>query len=669
MEKTDKKTNKKPKKLERRIHFSLWYVLFGIVAMYLLETFLLKQTIERISYSEFKQMVKRGQIKESLIGQEKITGTFFSDLSKLDSLRQIHGFSPDTCSTAELLKSQHQRFWAWLDSLLQSAPLKDKKALHQKLALANFETTRVEDPDLVNELEKIGIEFAGKPDRGWFFNFMLIWAFPLLILVAIWGFIFRRMNPTGGMLSIGKSKAKVYVEGQTKVAFKDVAGIDEAVEEVKEVVEFLKSPSKFQSLGGRIPKGVLLVGPPGTGKTLLAKAVAGEASVPFFSMSGSDFVEMFVGVGAARVRDLFQQAAQRAPCIIFIDELDALGKARSISPMTGGHDEREQTLNQLLTEMDGFDSNIGVIIMAATNRPEILDLALLRPGRFDRQVVVDRPDINGREAILKVHSRNVKLADNVDLRVIAARTPGFVGADLANVINEAALLAARSGKKKVEMLDLEEAIDRVIAGLERKSRVLNKHEKEIVAYHEAGHAVVGASLPNTDPIHRVSIIPRGVMALGYTLQLPTEDRYLMTKSELESRLKVLLGGRVAEEITFKEISTGAQNDLERATQIARSMVVEYGMSEKLGPLSYSSGQRSLYLGLQLPESRPYSEQIAAEIDKEVRLIVENAYKEVKNLLTRKKQKLQELAKRLLETEIVEREDLYHILGIKDTKNA
>lgn len=668
MNEQNKKSKKKPKKLERRIHFSIWYLLFGIMAMYLLETMLLKETIERIPYSEFKEMVKRGQVKECLIGPEKITGNFFSDMTKLDSLRQEYGFSPDTSSATELLKDQHKRFWVWIDSLIQEAPTEKKKTLEQQLALTNFETTRVEDPTLVSELENMGIEFAGKPDRGWFLNFLLVWIFPLLILVAIWGFIFRRMNPTGGMLSIGKSKAKVYVEGQTKVTFKDVAGIDEAVEEVKEVVEFLKNPSKFQSLGGRIPKGVLLVGPPGTGKTLLAKAVAGEASVPFFSMSGSDFVEMFVGVGAARVRDLFHQAAQRSPCIIFIDELDALGKARSISPVTGGHDEREQTLNQLLTEMDGFDPNMGVIIIAATNRPEILDLALLRPGRFDRQVVVDRPDINGREAILKVHSRNVKLEADVDLRIIAARTPGFVGADLANVINEAALLAARAGKKKVEMNDLEEAIDRVMAGLERKSRVLNKLEKEIVAYHEAGHAIVGASLPNTDPVHRVSIIPRGVAALGYTLQLPTEDRYLMTKSELESRLKVLLGGRVAEELTFKEISTGAQNDLERATQIARSMVVEYGMSEKLGPISYSSGQRSMYLGFQTPESKPYSEQIAAEIDNEVRMIVESAYREVKNLLSKKKKKLQELAKRLLETEIVERVELYKILGITNHKN-
>ncbi len=665
--KPNKKSAKKPIKLEKRVHFSIWYVIFGIMAMYLLEMIILKETIVRLPYSDFKVMVREGQIKECMISPNKITGTFFSDMKKLDSLRQVYGFSPDTTLLEDQFKTQHKLFLTWVDSLAASSPSKGKKQEDRQLAVTNFTTTRVDDPELVKQLEQRGIEFSGEPERGWLLNFLLVWVFPLLILVAVWGFIFRRMNPTGGMLSIGKSKAKVYVEGQTKITFKDVAGIDEAVEEVKEVVEFLKNPTKFQSLGGRIPKGVLLVGPPGTGKTLLAKAVAGEAGVPFFSMSGSDFVEMFVGVGAARVRDLFQQAAQRAPCIIFIDELDALGKARSISPVTGGHDEREQTLNQLLTEMDGFDPNIGVIIMAATNRPEILDLALLRPGRFDRQVVVDRPDINGREAILKVHARGVKLSPNVDLRIIAARTPGFVGADLANVINEAALLAVRRGKNVVDMQELEEAIDRVIAGLERKSRVLNKHEKEIVAYHESGHAIVGASLPNTDPVHRVSIIPRGVAALGYTLQLPTEDRYLMTKSELESRLKVLLGGRVAEEIIFKEISTGAQNDLERATQIARSMVVEYGMSEKLGPLSYSSGQHSLYLGMQLPESRPYSEQIAAEIDNEVRLIVEGAYKVVKNLLMKKKKKLEELARRLLEKEIIEKDELYQILGIKDNK--
>lgn len=665
--KQSKKSNKRPIKIEKRVHFSIWYIIFGIMIMYLLETMILKETVVKLPYSEFKEMVRKGQIKDCLISQDKITGRFFSDPAKLDSLYRTFGFLPDTISNAETLKSKRKLFNAWIDSLAQSGPIRKRGEAVKGLSLASFSTTRVEDPELVNQLEAMGIQFSGQPERSWLLNFLLVWVFPLLILVAIWGFIFRRMNPTGGMLSIGKSKAKVYVEGQTKVTFKDVAGIDEAVEEVKEVVEFLKNPAKFQSLGGRIPKGVLLVGPPGTGKTLLAKAVAGEAGVPFFSMSGSDFVEMFVGVGAARVRDLFQQAAQRSPCIIFIDELDALGKARSISPVTGGHDEREQTLNQLLTEMDGFDPNIGVIIMAATNRPEILDLALLRPGRFDRQVVVDRPDINGREAILKVHARGVKLSPDVDLRVIAARTPGFVGADLANVINEAALLAARRNKNIVSMEELEEAIDRVIAGLERKSRVLNKHEKEIVAYHESGHAIVGASLPNTDPVHRVSIIPRGVAALGYTLQLPTEDRYLMTRSELESRLKVLLGGRVAEEITFNEISTGAQNDLERATQIARSMVVEYGMSEKLGPLSYGSSQRGIYLGIQMPESRPYSEQIAAEIDNEVRKIVESAYNVVKDLLINKKQQLEQLAKRLLEKEIVEKEELYQILGTEPPK--
>jgi cell division protease FtsH len=664
MNEGNKKTNKKPKKLERRIHFSIWYVVFGILAMYLLETLILRETIVRLPYSEFKELVKLGQVKECLIGEGRITGTFFSDMTKLDSLRQDYGYAPDTCSTVELQKSHLRSFWTWVDSLINNAFPKERKKLEKKLAVANFETIRVEDKDLVNQLESMGIEFSGKPERGWFFDFLVVWIFPLLILIAIWGFIFRRMNPAGGMMSIGKSKAKVFVEGNIGVTFKDVAGVDEAVEEVKEIVDFFKNPSKFQSLGGRIPKGVLLVGPPGTGKTLLARAVAGEAAVLFFSMSGSDFVEMFVGVGAARVRDLFQQAAQRSPCIIFIDELDALGKARGVSPVSGGHDEREQTLNQLLSEMDGFEPNAGVIIMAATNRPEILDMALLRPGRFDRTVVVDRPDIKGREAILKVHSRNVKLRDNIDLRVIAARTPGFVGADL---VNEAALLAAREGKKKVEMADLEEAIDRVMAGLERKSRVLNKHEKEIVAYHEAGHAIVGASLSNTDPIHRVSIIPRGVAALGYTLQLPTEDRYLMTKSELESRLKVLLGGRVAEELTFKEISTGAQNDLERATQTARSMVAEYGMSEKLGPLSYGGGQRSLYLGYQVPESRPYSEQIAAEIDNEIRVIVEQAYSDVKELLTQKQDKLEILAKRLLDVEVVESEELYQILGLESPR--
>ena len=446
-----------------------------------------------------------------------------------------------------------------------------------------------------------------------------------------------------------------------KITFKDVAGIDEALEEVSEIVEFLKNPEKFQRLGGRIPKGVLLVGPPGTGKTLLAKAVAGEAQVPFFSISGSDFVEMFVGVGAARVRDLFQQASQKAPCIIFIDELDALGKARGVN-VYGGHDEREQTLNQLLSEMDGFESNNGVIIMAATNRPEILDIALLRPGRFDRQIVVDRPDINGRESILRVHARQVKLAREVDLKVIAARTPGFVGADLANLLNEAALIAARHNKKKVEMHDLEEAIDRVIAGLEKKSRVMNKREKETVAYHEAGHAIVASAVPGSDPVHRVSIIPRGVAALGYTLQLPTEDRYLMTRSELIGRITVLLGGRVAEELRYGQVSTGGQNDLKRATDIARSMVAEYGMSDSIGPVSLGRGGRTLFLGAEMPESKIYSESLASKIDAEIRNLLVEAETRVRTILSEKRQQLEILAQRLLEKELVEKDELAAILA-------
>ncbi len=632
-----KRAPQKNKINQKKLSFSVWYILLALFIMYTLQSFIVRQDVDKIPYSEFKRLLNEDKIKRCTVSPEKITGV----------------------KLAERVDAQ------------AAAPAEDELFSFQKSKLgpgeSYFETVRVEDPELVKELQAKNIKFDGKVGDDWWVSLIFYWVLPIMILFAIWGFAFRRMNPQGGLMSIGKSKAKIYVEGKTKVTFKDVAGIDEAVEEVQEVVEYLKNPNKFKSLGGQIPKGVLLVGPPGTGKTLLAKAVAGEASVPFFSLSGSDFVEMFVGVGAARVRDLFQQAAQHAPCIVFIDELDALGKARGINPLAG-HDEREQTLNQLLVEMDGFDRNIGVIIMAATNRPEILDIALLRPGRFDRQIVVDRPDINGREAILKVHSRNIKLAPDVDLRVIAARTPGFVGADLANVINEAALLAARRDKKEVTLEDLEEAIDRVVAGLEKKSRVLNAKEKEIVAYHESGHAIVAASLTDVDPVHRVSIIPRGVAALGYTLQLPTEDRYLMTRTELINRLKVLLGGRVAEEIIFNEISTGAQNDLERATASARSMVTEYGMSEKLGPLSYAKERRSMFLGMEM-NGGVYSERVASEIDAEIRKIVDGAYKEVKKLLLSKKKKLQALAKLLLEKEVVEGEELEALLNGKKGRTS
>jgi len=440
-----------------------------------------------------------------------------------------------------------------------------------------------------------------------------------------------------------------------------VAGIDEAKEELEEIVEFLSNPGKFQKLGGRIPKGVLLVGPPGTGKTLLARAVAGEAKVPFFSISGSEFVEMFVGVGAARVRDLFAQAAGQAPCIIFIDELDALGKARGMNVM-GGHDEREQTLNQLLVEMDGFKTNKGVIIMAATNRPEILDPALLRPGRFDRQVMVDRPDINGREAILKIHSKNVLLAPDVDLRKLAGRTPGFVGADLANLINEAALLAARKDKESVESVDFDEAIDRVVAGLAKKSRVMNPQEKEIVAFHESGHAIVAESVEHADPVHKISIIPRGIAALGYTQQQPTEDRYLMTRSELLDRLAVLLGGRVAEELAFGEISTGAQNDLQRATDIARSMVTEYGMSDRLGLVTYGRPRQPMFLPEGFAAGKTYSEEKAGQIDEEISRVIEEAHQRVQQILSSHRDVLDDLAHLVSQNEIVQGEELRKMLG-------
>ncbi|RKX82041.1 MAG: cell division protein FtsH, partial [Spirochaetes bacterium] len=464
---------------------------------------------------------------------------------------------------------------------------------------------------------------------------------------------------------IGQNKAKLIASDDVmKITFKDVAGIDEAKEELQEVISFLKEPGRFESLGGKIPRGILLVGAPGTGKTLLAKAVAGEAHVPFFSISGSEFVEMFVGVGAARVRDLFTQATSKAPCIIFIDELDALGKARGFNPV-GGNDEREQTLNQLLVEMDGFDTQKGVIIMAATNRPEILDPALLRPGRFDRQVVVDKPDLPGREAILKIHSKNVKLADDIDFHTIAARTPGFVGADLANIVNEAALLAARRRKDSVTMEEFSEAIERVVAGLEKKKRLINPKEKKIVAYHESGHAIVAHSLPNTDVVEKISIVPRGIAALGYTLQLPTEDRYLMTKQELEDRLAVLLGGRVAEEIFFGDISTGAQNDLQRATDIARAMVKEYGMSEKLGLLTYERPQNPfLKADNWKPTEKEYSNEIAALIDSETKRIIDEAHSRTYKIITDNKETIEKLAHVLLEKEVVEKEEFQRIVENK-----
>ncbi|MBI3353545.1 MAG: ATP-dependent metallopeptidase FtsH/Yme1/Tma family protein [Nitrospirae bacterium] len=564
---------------------------------------------EQVSYSEFKKMIEEKKFEEVFIEQNNVRG---------------------------IIKE------------------KDKKK--------EIKAVKVEDPELIKLLEKNNIKFSGKETDTWLRDFILAWVIPIVIFILIWRFLLGRLGAGPGVMAVGKSKASLYIEKDTGVTFNDVAGVDEAKEELKEVIDFLQHPDKYLRLGGKIPKGVLLVGPTGTGKTLLAKAVAGEAKVPFFSISGSEFVEMFVGVGAARVRDLFAQAEQKAPCIIFIDEIDALGKARIAAPIGGGYEEREHTLQQLLVEMDGFDTKKGIIIMAATNRPEILDPALLRPGRFDRHILVDRPDIKGREEILKVHAKNVKLSKDLDLKIIAARTPGFAGADLANVVNEAAILAARKDKNAVELSDFEEAINRAIAGLEKKKKVISKREQEIIAYHESGHAIAAESVPHADKVHRVSIIPRGIAALGYTLQLPTEDRYLLTKAELLDRLAVLMGGRAAEEIVFNEVSTGAQNDLERATGIARSMVVEYGMSEKLGPVTFERGRKPLFLDTGYMPTTEFSDETSRLIDEEVSNIVKETYSRVKKILEEKKDKLLILGKMLIEKEVIEGDELRRILA-------
>ncbi|KUK13972.1 MAG: ATP-dependent metallopeptidase FtsH/Yme1/Tma family protein [Synergistetes bacterium] len=525
-----------------------------------------------------------------------------------------------------------------------------------------FTVNIINDPSLPQMLAKKGIKVDVEPPEKtpWWAQFFSS-LFPTLLLIGAWIFILYHMQGGGGkVMSFGKSRAKLFLDNRPRVTFKDVAGVEEAKEELREVIDYLRNPKKYQRMGARIPKGILLLGPPGTGKTLLARAVAGEAEVPFFSVSGSDFVEMFVGVGAARVRDLFDQARRHAPCIIFIDEIDAVGRHRGAG-LGGGHDEREQTLNQLLVEMDGFDINLGIILIAATNRPDILDPALLRPGRFDRHIVVDKPDLKGREEILKVHCRDKPLAPDVDLKVIARRTPGFVGADLANLVNEAALLAARRNKDKITMEEFEEAIDRVLAGPERKSRLISEKEKRIIAYHEAGHALVAKMLPGVDPVHRISIIPRGHAALGYTLQLPTEDRYLTTKTELLNRIAVLLGGRVAEKIVFGDITTGAQNDLERATAIAREMICEYGMSERLGPLTLGRKHRQVFLGKDIMEDRNYSEEVAYAIDQEIRQLIDKCYSMAEKIILENMEKLRKLAETLLEREVLEADDIDRIL--------
>jgi len=526
-----------------------------------------------------------------------------------------------------------------------------------------FKTYVLDAGPLAQELVKLGVavEFIPPQKAPWWAG-MMTSLFPTLLLIGAWIFILYNMQGGGSkVMNFAKSKAKVFMDNRPKVTFKDVAGCDEAKEELQEVIEYLRDPERFARLGANVPKGVLLLGPPGTGKTLLARASAGEADVPFFSISGSDFVEMFVGVGAARVRDLFEQARKMQPSIVFIDELDAVGRQRGAG-LGGGHDEREQTLNQMLVEMDGFDASTGIILIAATNRPDILDPALLRPGRFDRHIVVDKPDWKGRQAILEVHSKGKKLEDGVNLDIIARRTTGFVGADLANLVNEAALLAARNGRKALSMSDFEEAIDRVIAGPERKSRLINAKEKEIIAFHESGHALIARLIPGCDPVHKISIIPRGHMALGYTLQLPEEDRFLISRNELIDRICVLLGGRVAEEITQGDITTGAQNDLERATQLARQMVTEFGMSEKLGPMTLGRKQHEVFLGRDIVDDRNYSDEVAFAIDQEMRAIIDGCHSKVKTLLSENFDLLHKVTRALLEREILEGEELEALIA-------
>jgi cell division protease FtsH len=587
---------------------ALWWALGALLVLAIGQAYFMGPGGRAIPYSEFKSLVRTGQVAEVSVGETVIHGRL-------------------------------------------------KKA---ETAQAAFSTTRIDDPKLVEELDAAGVKYSGEVVSRWVPE-VLSYLIPIALLIALWTFFFRRLGSAeGGVMSFARSKAKIFAEDDVKTSFQDVAGVDEAAQELREIVEFLKNPRKYTSLGGKIPKGVLLVGPPGTGKTLLARAVAGEAKVPFFSLSGSEFVEMFVGVGAARVRDLFTQAEAKAPCIVFIDELDALGKMRVQSPI-GSHEEREQTLNQLLAEMDGFDPRKAIIIMAATNRPEVLDPALLRPGRFDRQVLVDKPDVNGREAVLRIHVKNVKLSPEVDLRKVAARTAGFAGADLANLVNEAALLAARRDKAAVEMPEFDEAIDRLIAGLEKK-RVMSQKEREIVAYHESGHALVACALPGTDPVHKISIVQRGFGALGYTMQLPLEDRYLMQKRDLLNQLAVLLGGRSAEEIALGEISTGAQNDLQRATDLARAMVTEWGMSDRVGAVHYDQGRRSRFLDIPMAAERgPYSEDTARLIDDEVKQIVTSAHNEARRILKDQREILERVTRRLLEKEVMEGDELRRML--------
>lgn len=634
---SENKEYRSPKKEPRKSReifprFSIWvYVFIIIILLAIPYLSIFPEDSIRVPYSTFLNQVENGYVERITI---------------VDGI-EIEGFyHAEAISNGKIPYDQPESFFQfgelWSDTL--SYP---------------FKVTMIEGDEIRPLLDQHDVAYEARISENWFSS-VFIWFIPMILLIAFWVFIFRRMNPGSQMMNIGKNKASLYDrQSDNKITFKDVAGLEEAKEEVEELVAFLKDPKKFTKLGGSIPKGVLLVGPPGTGKTMLGKATAGEAEVPFFSLSGSDFVEMFVGVGASRVRDLFKEAKEEAPCIIFIDEIDAIGRSRGNNQTTGSNDERENTLNQLLSEMDGFRTDKGVIIMAATNRPDVLDPALMRPGRFDRQILIDKPDLKGRLEVLTVHTNKLTIADDVDMHLLASQTPGFAGAELANMSNEAALLAARRDKDAIEMIDFQDAIERVVAGLEKKNKIISQDERKIIAYHEAGHAIVGWFLEHTDPVMKVSIVPRGFAALGYTLQTPLEDRFLMTTDELDDKICALLGGRVSEEIIFGKISTGASNDLERVSKLAYAMVTEYGMSEELGNISYNdSGSDEYGFGFH----KKYSEHTAEKIDAAVQSIIQRNYKRTKNLLLEKQNKLLELSESLLEKEILASDDLIALLG-------
>ncbi len=624
MKKTNYQTGQKKPPLEvnrpvekkfwqKQGHFSFWYFIAVMIVFYLFQSSLQVKRQE-IPYSQFQKYLEQGQISECVIREKIITGTL---------------------------------------------KIKDEKTDQPR----HFITVPLYNSDLLEKLDQHGVKFTVALENHFFRDLLLGWIIPFALIFLVWGFVAKKLSHAGmNFMNIGKNRARIHADSLPKVRFSDVAGVDEAKQELEEVIEFLRNPQHFQRLGGHMPKGVLLVGAPGTGKTLLARAVAGEAGVAFFNISGSDFIEMFVGVGAARVRDLFDQARMKAPCIIFIDEIDAIGRQRGGAVAVGGHDEREQTLNQLLVEMDGFDTSRGVVVLASTNRPEVLDKALLRPGRFDRQIVVDKPDLKGRVDILKIHIRNLKTGPDVDLKVIAKRTPGFVGADLANAANEAAILAARLNREYITMSDFEAAIDKVIAGPEKKSRTLNPEEKHRVACHEAGHTLVAELVPGCEPVHKVSIIPRGIGALGYTLQLPEKEKFLSTKNELLDQIAVLLGGRIAEEIVFGDVSTGAQNDIERSSELVRNMVCSYGMSGKLGALSFGKKNRAVFLGTEFSEEKNYSEETARQIDAEVMKIIKDSYKRVSSIVAENRQKLDALAALLEQKEVLSGEEVKAVLN-------